>query len=180
MRIFKRILSNIHRYVVCALLSVVFWAWIFSVVTDTVPLKKVTVLIDTPAVDELALAKKLKEDLPEGLRTVKVYPLSYMDFSFGMSDEGDIYILPESSMEKSVELLCPLEGGEGYVYDGRVYGLLIHEAGAENGGASAYITFGNDENYYLCFTKSSLHLGELNGSKDGTALEIAEKILALP
>ena len=180
MRIFKRILSNIHRYVVCALLSVVFWGWLFSVVTDAVPAKKVTVLVDTPAVDEVALAKKLKEDLPEGLRTVKVYPLSYMDFSFGMSDEGDIYILPESSMEKSVELLCPIEGSDGYVYDGNVYGLLIHEAGADTLCASDYITFAADENYYLCFTKSSLHLGELNGSRDGAALEIAEKILALP
>lgn len=176
MRIFKKILSNIHRYVFCALMSVVIWAWIFTLVTDAPRAKKVTVLFDTVSVNETALRTELKKHLPEGLRTVKVYHISYMDMSLGMTDEADIYVLPGDRIEESLDFLCPI--GESLserdaVINGEVYGWYLE-------GARSYAEFEEGTDYFICFTKGSLHLGELNGSKDSAAVTVAGNILELP
>jgi hypothetical protein len=47
MRFLKNIVSQTHRWILWALLSAVFWAWIFTLLTDTVPAKKVTVFVQT-------------------------------------------------------------------------------------------------------------------------------------
>lgn len=175
--VFKRILWNLHRYVICVLGSVFIWTWIFTIVTDAPRAKKVTVMCDTVSVDQEALAAVLKQDLPKGLRTVKVLHVSYMDMAFGMEDEADIYIIPGSKMEASVEYLVPLPGmrSEGdAVFGGTVYGWLL------DGAASSYIGYDSAEKYYLCFSRTSPHLGELNDSKDSAALPIADKLIQLP
>ncbi|MBO4384061.1 MAG: hypothetical protein J5854_01405 [Clostridia bacterium] len=175
--VFKRILSNIHRYILCALGSVLIWTWIFMLVTDAPRTKKITVMFDTVSVSDSALAAVLKEDVPKGLRTVKVRHVSYMDMTFGMDDEADIYIIPGSKMEASAEYLVPLpyklSDGDA-VINGEVYGWLL------NGAASSYAVYDEAETYYLCFSKTSPHLGDMNDSKDDAALKVAEKILSLP
>lgn len=174
--VFKKILWNIHRYILCALGSVFIWTWIFTLVTDAPRAKKVTVMFDTVSVSDSALAELLKQDLPKGLRTVKVRHVSYMDMTFGMDDEADIYIIPGSKMEASADYLVPLpekrSDGDA-VINGSVYGWLL------DGAASSYAVFDETENYYLCFSKTSNHLGDLNDSKDDAALKVAEKILSL-
>ena len=52
----KGILRNLHRYVLWALVSVVFWAWVFTRVLDAPAGKKLVVYADMPDLDRAALS----------------------------------------------------------------------------------------------------------------------------
>ena len=183
MRLIRRIVSQLHRYVMWALLSAVLWAWIFlSFVLDTVPAKKVTIYTDTASVRDTALEMLLSRSLPAGIRMVKVHPFSYAAFDAGAPNGSDLYILPASELTENLGVLCPMDahGADDYVSDGAVYGWRVYDAASGKGAAAAYLGYAPDEDCYLCAAKSSGHLGAWNGSKDSAAIAIAEQIIALP
>ena len=64
MQILRNIWSQLHRFVFWALLSTILWAWIFTIITDTVPEKKVTLYVQTEDCrsEELALKLSLLPD----------------------------------------------------------------------------------------------------------------------
>ncbi len=66
----KGILKNLHRYVLWADLSAVFWAWIISLITDPPGSKKVILYADLDAINRDALAAVLAEDLPKHIKFV--------------------------------------------------------------------------------------------------------------
>ena len=80
MRVLKNIWSQLHRFVFWALLSTILWAWIFTLITDTVPEKKVTLYVQTENCRSMELTLKLEEEKPEGIKMVKVHPFSYAVF----------------------------------------------------------------------------------------------------
>ena len=80
MRILRNIWSQLHRFVFWALISIVFWGWIFTLITDAPAARKVTLYVNTNAPRDKELVLKLEEDLPEGIRFVKVHPFSYAVF----------------------------------------------------------------------------------------------------
>ena len=172
MIILKKILWNIHRYLLWAVISVVLWAWIYMLATDTTKAKKVVVYIDAPEVAEQGLMLELEKDLPEGIRMVKVRSFEYLEYSVLESEEADIYILPEEKFAAALEFLAQAPGTDGY-------GSVICDPDSGLTIAGSYITYGEGR-YYICFSKKSVHLGEANGSKDDAAITIAERILALP
>ncbi|MBR0425950.1 MAG: hypothetical protein IJK01_07520 [Clostridia bacterium] len=185
MRTFKRILSQLHRYVFWAVISTMLWAWIFFVfVVDTTPKHKVEVYTsDSVIVLDREFSLELSKDpLPDGIRMVKVHPFSYAMFDTSAPIGADLYIVSESEIETTIEGLCPLpvRDGNDYVSNGEVYGWRIYDAAAKTGAASAYMRFALDENYYLCANATSLHLGSQNDSKDDAAIVIAERILSTP
>ena len=81
MQVFRNIWSQLHRFVFWALLSTILWAWIFTLVTDTVPEKKVTVYVLTEECRSTELALRLEETKPGAVvkggkaMDVKVYGL---------------------------------------------------------------------------------------------------------
>lgn len=164
MRLLKNIFSRLHVFVLWALGSFLFWSWIFTFVTDAPAEKKVTVYCHVPQVEDIDLAVKLEEDMPQGIRMIKVHSFDYVMFDMERIERGDIFIIPESELETFREDLLPLsgEGGE-QVYD--------EETG--EGIAKTYISYG-DEDYYLFLGSGSVHL------EDGIAREIAMRILELP
>ncbi len=185
MRIIKKLFGNLHRYVVVLLLSVVIWAWIFSLVTDAAKAKKVLVYCGAPAMEERALGLALDAKKPEGIKFVKVSPFSDAIFSSGAPDDADIYILSESQVRLYSEELLPLDEkrSEGDIaIGGVVYGILLRSAETGNGSAASFITYSlpgfEDENYYICFNKDSVHVNNGEGS-DGAAFEVAESLLSL-
>ena len=168
---FKMFIRNIHRYLFWAVISVVVWAWIFSLATDTVRAKKVVVYCDAPFVSERELMIELEKDLPEGIRLVKVS--SFESLEFGMyTEDADIYVIPGSSLADAADKLAPLpfEGAEGYTSGGK---LLAAKLG---GGAGSFIS---GEDLYICVSAASPHSG-LEGAKDSAAVYIVGKILSLP
>ena len=184
MRLIRRILSQLHRYVLWALLSVLLWGWIFTAfVTDASPAHKVTVYVNTVAVRDTALEEALDYDLPKGVRMVKVHPFSYAAFfDTAAPNEADLYLWNESDLLANLELLCPMEphGDGDYLADGVVYGWRMYDAETGTGAASDYFTYGEGENWYLCARVSSFHLGTWNDAKDDAAILIAKRLIELP
>ena len=64
MRVLKNIFSQLHTFVLWLLASILFWGWIFTFVTDTVPAKKVTVYCRVPAVEDTAMAAAARDPRP--------------------------------------------------------------------------------------------------------------------
>lgn len=205
MRAIKGFFSNIHRYLFWLVISCLLWAWIYSLITDAPRAKKVVVYTNTPAVSDKELAMELEKDLPEGIRMIQVHPFSYSAFNTGAPDAADIYILSEEDIKNNIDMLVtlsPRSGNDLYV-DGSCYGWLIFDAESDKGAADSFIGYLPEDavpegavptedpeaqnvepetpvNYYICFNKTSPHLGELNDSSDSAALIIAERLLDLP
>ena len=55
MRVLKNIGSQVYLYLLWLLASVFLWGWIFTMITDTVPEKKVTIFVDAYALEGKAL-----------------------------------------------------------------------------------------------------------------------------
>lgn len=163
MRVLKNIFSQLHTFVLWLLASALFWGWIFTFVTDTVPAKKVTVYCRVPAVQDTVLAAALEEDMPEGLRMIQVHTFDYVMFDTGAFDRGDIFIVPASEDADLVRELVPLEGEQG---------TKVYDAAAGEGVATEYIQYG-DEDYYLYLGSGSAHLD------DGAAQAVARELLAM-
>lgn len=163
MRFFKNVLSQLHSFVLWALLSAIFWGWIFTLVTDAPIQRKITVYCQVPAIRETDMAVELEERKPEGMKLIQVHSFEYVKFNTQALDYGDVFIIPASRIGDYAEELAPVEG---------VYGVKVYDAATGQGCARAYITYG-DEDYYLFLGAGSVHL------EDGKALEVAKHILEL-
>ena len=56
MKVLKNIGSQFYLYLLWLLVSVLLWGWIFTMITDTTPDKKITIFIDAYAVEDKALS----------------------------------------------------------------------------------------------------------------------------
>ena len=184
MQYIRRFFSSIPKYLLWAVLSTLFWMWIFTLITNTTADKKVVLYADVPALEDPALAVKLEESMPEGIKMVKAHAFSYLMFIDAEIAGGDLYIVRGSDIPSYSENLAPLPAsyaarGETAAHEGVIYGLRIYDAASKTGAASSYITYtGGDreaEDYYLCFGISSVHCGEL----DEAAFVIADTLLSL-
>lgn len=163
MKTLKNILSQLHTFVLWALISALFWSWIFTFVTDAPAARKVTVYCDVPALRDTALAAALEETMPEGLRMIQAHTFDYVMFGVDAFYQGDVFIVPASELAEYAELLAPVEGGQG---------VKVYDSASGEGAAASYIGYG-DENYYLFLGTGSVHL------EDGKALAVARALLAL-
>ena len=182
MRFLKNVFSQLHRWVLWALLSAIFWGWIFGFVTDTSPAKKVTLYAQVPACEDKALALALEAEKPEQIRMVKVHPFSYALFDAEELATADLYIVCASQVEQFLDDFAPLdseaidlEGRELYTARGRAYGIKVYDAASGTGAALDYLHYAEGEDCYLFFNASSPHLT----AGDGAALQIARALLDL-
>lgn len=208
MRIVKTLLSNFHRYLLWLLISVFLWGWIFVYSTDTSPDKKVVLYYNAPGANDEQLSIELEKSLPEGIEMVKVFPFSHSAFDTEAPEEADVFIVSESDAVKISGNLQPIErrSDDDLAVDGVCLGWRVYTPETGEGSAASFIRYAGrkdipegaiplpsgetddkvsiefraDENYYICFNKSSLHIGLLNGSADNAAFTIAESFLALP
>lgn len=165
MKILKNILSQIHSFALWLLFSVLFWGWIFTLVTDVPAAEKVTVYCHVPGLQDTAMAAALEERMPEGLRMIKVHSFDYVMFDVESIGLGDIFILPASEIELFAEDLAPV-GGEP--------GVKVYDAASGAGIAMAYIQYeAADEDFYLFLGAGSVHL------EDGKALAVARELLSM-
>lgn len=181
----KRILSQLHRYALLAMASFIFWGWIFTLLTDTVPARKIVIYSDIPQMDESALTAELEKDLPDGIRMIRVHPFTYAMFDTSEPLSADLYILSGTDIGILLDQLCAIpDEAEGFVSDGTLYGYLLHDAGGSFSRLDSFCSYEKpgeaEDNYYLCFNKDSLHLGSWNGSADDAAVMVADRILAMP
>ncbi len=162
MRFFKNIFSQLHTFVLWALMSAIFWGWIFTLVTDAPPAKKITVYCYVPEIRDTELAVFLERDKPDGVKMIQVHNFEYLLFNSGAVEFGDILILPSSEIEEYQELLRPGDPG-----------LQVYDAAAHTGAAADYLGY-TDEDYYLFLGAKSVHL------EDGAAQAVADAFLSAP
>ena len=182
MQILKNIWSQLHRFIFWALMSAIFWAWIFTIINNGSPAHKVTIYVRAESCQDQALALKLEESMPEGIRKVKVHPFSYAVFGTDDLETADIYVMPAEDLETIPVEFAPLEnedwdfgGRELYRMNGHDVGVKIYDAASRQGAAAAYLDYREDSDYYLVFNAKSAHLG----AGDAGALRIAEALLKL-
>ena len=174
-RLWRKLLSQLPLYLVWMILGAMLWSWIFGLVTDTRPEKKVTVFVDAYGVEDTALAVELERELPPGVRMVKVHPVDYVMFDDAALRDADIFILRASDAETYDELLAPADGS-----DVLTRGVKIYDAATGRGAAQSYILYVRTgapaEDYYLFVGANSLHTGAV----DDAAHTLAERIKKLP
>ena len=166
-------------YLLCIILSAIVTTFIFGRITDAVPAKKVSVFAEVSSIKSAELETELNEDLPEGIRMVKVRTFDYDLFGFAGGNEADIFIVKKSDAEEYMEhfapvseFLAPRDIFQYYMHDGVPYGVLVKGSGP--GAAASYIEYEEDGEYYMFFGKLSAHPGT-----DGAAAYIAERLLLL-
>lgn len=182
MRTLKNIWTQLYRFVFWALISAIFWGWIFTLVTDAPPARKVTVYLQVEECRDRELVLKLEENMPAGIRKVKVHPFSYAVFGNDDLLNADVYVVRESDADEMLASFAPLDGEQGdwgdrelLRRDGKIYGVKVYDAASGVGDLRDYVQYDAGENYYLFFNASSRHLG----SGDGAALRVAEEMLKL-
>ena len=163
MKTLKKIVSQLHTFVLWALVSAMFWSWVFTFVTDTSPDRKVTVYIKAPEVRATELAAALEESMPEGLKMIQAHSFDYVMFGVDAFYQGDVFIVPASEIETYAELLAPVEAGQA---------TKVYDAATGTGVAMGYIGYAN-EDCYLFLGTGSAHL------EDGKALAVARALLTI-
>ena len=190
MKILKNIWSQLHRFILWALLISIFWSWIYTFVGDTSRAKKVLLYVDAYAVSQRELTLRLEDEgLPEGIRMIRARAFGYDIFNDQMN--GDIYLVRESVLHSALEdtpgKLTPIplpEGMRGYEWEGQCYGLLAFDAATQQGPAMGYVQYTplpdpEPECYYLCFDAGSLHLAQCPDAVDNAAWEVALAFLRI-
>jgi len=179
----KGILKNLHRYVLWAVLSAVFWAWIISLITDAPASKKVILFADLDAMDRDGLSAALEEDLPKNIKFVE--PQLFVDAMFEPASvtKGDMFVVSEAQAEGVLQDLAVIDravfpGQHFYEFDGKAYGILLYDEEQGVRIAAKYLAYEPGEIYYLFFNAKSGHIAPWNGDDDA-ALRAARKLLTL-
>ena len=179
----KNIFSQWYKYVLWALLSLLFWGWIFTLLTDARPAQKLVLCVDRPELRSEALADAISEQEPEGIKLVAVHSFDYYIFDTEELRCADLYLVGENEAEKYIESFRPLaetgfsSPGETWTHEGVAYGWKVYDAQTGEGAAASYITYTAEgetaQDYYLFFGAESAH------REDGKALWLAEALLGL-
>ena len=185
MKKLSRILSQISLYLSFIVLSTMLWSWLFSVRTDAPRDKKIVIYVDCEQSEETALAARLEEALPDGIRKVEVRLFSYAFFDADAIQQADLYIVSASAAEGYKDSFVPLPDapdGGAFLIGGVPYGLLVHEKGTDGGAEADLITYrdpdGNDDDFYLFFGSASLHVEGNEKAVDNASAELAARLLA--
>jgi hypothetical protein len=180
----KGILKNLHRYLLWAILSVVFWAWVISLITNAPAGKKLVLYADLDAMDREALSAALEQDMPKNIQYVE--PLLFVDTMFEPAGvtKGDLFIVTEGQAEGVLQDLSPIDrtafpGQSFYESDGKAYGILLYDEGQGVRIAAKYLAYEPGQTYYLFFNAKSGHIAPWNDAADDAALRAARTLLTL-
>ena len=181
MRIIKNFFRDFLIYAAYAILAWFIVSFIFGRIEYTPSAKKVMLCIDAE-VDQTPLSVALEKNMPEGMRQVRAYSLGYFMMDDGLINQGDIYILPDYYAKETAELFAEipeglLEGDQEYLtVDGRKIGILVKRGEIQTAGS--YIQY-REQDYYLCFKSTSLHIKKITGTGDDAAFTVLSEFLKL-
>lgn len=180
----KGVLRNWHRYVLWALMSVIVWSWIFTLLFAAPAKKKVVLYAQLPSIDSHNLSIYLEEETPEAVRFIESATFEGELFDPREVLKGDLYLIPEPNMEQYYASFAPIDKSAFpdetfWEIDGKAYGILISDPSAGFAVGSDYLTYYEDVRCYLCFNKDSLHLGAWNDTADDAAIPVAKRFLTL-
>lgn len=190
MKVLKRIVSQLHRYVIWAMVMIFLWSFIYTRVGDRPAEKKVVFYIGAYAAEDRALTLYLEDaGMPEGIEMIRARSASY-DL-FGSTRDGDFILVRETDLrtlladapDRLAALELP-EGMTGFSWEGKTVGFRVFDPATQRGPAMAYIQYTpmpdpEPDPYYICFDAASLHLASNPGAVDNAAWEVAMALLAI-
>ena len=190
----RSIFDRVPLYLLWALFAVLLTMGLFQLVTDTSRAHKLTLMVNAQEVQDTALMRTLSEDLPDGIRMIKVRPFSYAMLSENSLKEADMWLIRASDFERFLPDLGPVAGyKENHpeheyftVLNGEdeIWGVKVYDAASGSGALKDYVGYApagaeeTPEDWYLVFNPASLHIGK-NG-QDTAAFTLAERLLTLP
>ena len=164
MRVLKNILSQLHEYVVWAILAAVLWGFVFNFLTDAPEEKKLVLFAEVESCRDRELSAALEARRPEGIRLIQAHSFDYAMFDETGLLNADVYIVPIESVEGYRDSFRPLDpaalpaaAGELLELDGEPCGIRVWDG--ESGFAADFLGYGEGE-YYLFLGANSLHAGE--------------------
>ena len=183
MRVLRRIFSRLYVYILWCFLAFLAVGLLFSRIDDTDAARKVTLFADVPAMEDAALASYLEEEMPEGIRMIKVHPFSYAMFDSDNLLSADLYIVPASHVEEYAGSFRAIgdagfDAADGYFLGGELCGVKVWDAARGEGVAAEYITY-PEEDCWLFFNAASRHIRSISGEGDDAAVETARRLLSL-
>ena len=138
MRTIRRIFSRLYLYILWFFFAFLIAGLIFSRLGDTGAAHKVTLFADVPAIRDAELAAALEEELPDGIRMVKVHPFSYAMFDSDNLLSADLYIISASHVEEYSGSFREIPDGSfeaegGCFRDGALWGVKVWDAARGEG-----------------------------------------------
>ena len=196
------------KYVLVVMGAALITGVIFINIDNVPARKKITFFVNTFQKNALELEDTLYEARPEGIKRVRVRMFSYALLSMREIEQSDIFIIHESDFkdfrENCADLTALRAAHPEFTYleaDGVPCAVKIYDAKSGEGAACSYLeypvpkpepgqpvevnpdaVYTEDEDYYLFFTKGSVHTALLtpdDPKKDDAAIEMFEYFLTL-
>ena len=188
MRKQNKLIALLALLVSWAILAAIFWCWIFTFLTDPPNDQKVTLYVDATACRETDLALRLEQDVPEGVRMVKVHRFSYAMFGGDELRASDLYLIREPEKETCMDWLAPLpesyrDRADLFAPDGTPVGILVYDSATGTGFAPEYMTFAapgeEDTKVWLAFGAGSPRLEASPDGPDEAVTAVARTLLTM-
>ena len=189
MKKFRKLISLIPLMIVWLMACVIFWGWIFTMITDTSPAHKIVLCADVSVINEKELSLLLESEMPENIYMVKVHSFSYAMFDSDTLRKADLLIVREQDIDKYKDWFAPLPDSfldKPFTYcmpDDSVGGIRIYDSVNSTGSACSLIRYSDPgkepSDYYLFFGASSNHVQNWNDACDDAAVIAANLLLSL-
>lgn len=155
----RRFLRLLPALLTWALVCIMFWGWIFGILTDAPASKKLIVYIDAPTKNTRELAGRLEDHFPRSqIRFIEIRSFSYSMMGDSPAADGDIFIVSSVSAEEYSDW-----------FDDKPAEVFASPAGDE-APLSSYVLYSEGTDYLLFYSASSVH----TGGNDRLAFELAE------
>lgn len=139
MKTFRKLVSLIPALLVWLIFSIIFWGWIFTMLTDTVAANKITLCADVDDLKDVQLAVALEKEMPAPIRMAKVHPFSYAMFDTDVLKKSDLLIIRKEDYQLYRDWFSPLPkclltGPYTYYYENGIpMGIRVYDASTGRG-----------------------------------------------
>ena len=178
---FRRFTRLIPLLILWLMASVLIWGFVFTRITDTARENKLVIFVDAETPGAAELEMRLMSRMAGGIRMVQVRPFSYAMLDTSTIVNADLFIVKTSDMGTYQEWFAPYPDSfeshsPVWEHDGVCLGQQVYFFVQDHESLRKYIVFDN-EVYYLCFGKNSLHLSSQEGAVDDQAAVCARLLL---
>lgn len=159
----KKLFHLIPLLLAWLVLSVIFWGWIFTIVTNIPPGQRIVIAVDAKVNDPKGIAVELEQTRPDMIRQVRVLPFTYAVMSTAELEKADLFVISERDMEELEEWFLPLT--EKYIalqpakqerYNG--FGILMEKTPYDSNVLYENNKDGSEMHYYLCLGNKGGHI----------------------
>lgn len=187
-------ISKWYKYLFALILAIVLWILLIDLFVAPKKNEKIGIFIGS-----YGMSEKINEAItkPDYLREINFYDVNINESyyfilfsSYASSGDFDMAIVAESQFRESdIQYYEKInqekfEGSFGvfdyYRVNDDIYGVKVYDSETNQGILTDYIAFedeGFEEDYYLFFSNSSIHLGPLNDSQYDGLYEILKELL---